>query len=62
MALKLLGIGTKNPTNGTWENVAEMMSNEWEEPEDTDFSNTCFASMSILVFSLMLQHVVFGAF
>jgi len=56
LSLKLLGINSKNEHNGTWGHVAELLSENWEQPESVDFSVSQIASVSILAFSLLLQH------
>lgn len=59
LSLKLLGLPAKNPHNGTWESVAEMLSDNFEQPEDSDFSApNCFASIFILALGVLFPHLL----
>ncbi|KAI6201052.1 Ectonucleotide pyrophosphatase/phosphodiesterase family member 6 [Aphelenchoides besseyi] len=55
LALTLLGIPSKQPHNGTWSNVAEMLSEDWDyRPSDPDSANLYMPHFIVLLFSVML--------
>ena len=54
LALSLLGVDAKQPHNGTWEHVADLLSDSWNyRPSDYDAATTSSPSATLFCLALV---------